>query len=263
MSNKLKIILAIITSILVISGSAIIFNSQRRNSQTQLSKVDSSSSLSSTVSSNSSSKVSSVSVSSNSVESSSSSISIPSSEITKIDIPITSQVVASQTPVAEKPKSIVPVQSTVNPVVVPKVISPTNSCNLPQSPNLVRTDNGCFGVEFLYADSSIFKDSNLSANLNANKLDDNQQNRILLTHIATDYFKANKTKLLSKNYKIAFVDSIKLNNVFRLDVTFEDQEYNLKNKLIGIQPVCVKQYDINTLNNTYKFYQNNLNYPCL
>ena len=238
MSNKLKIILAIITSILVVSGSAIIFNSQRRNSQ--ISKTELSSSSSSTVSSISSS--SSSQVSSVSISSSSSTNSVLSSEITKIDIPITSQVVVSQTPIVEKPKSIVPVQSTVNPVVVPKVIIPTNSCNLPQSPNLVKTDNGCFGVEFLYADSSIFKDSKLSANLNSNKLDENQQNRTLLTHIATDYFKANKTKLLSKNYKIAFIDSIKLNNVFRLDVTFEDQEYNLKNKLIGIQPVCVKQY---------------------
>ena len=248
MSNKLKIILAIITSILVVSGSAIIFNSQRRNSQTPVSKIESSSS-SSIVSSSISSQASSVFIGLSSLS------SVSSSEITKIDIPITSQVVVSQTPVVEKPKSVV-ANSTLVPVI-------KTECNLPQSPNLVRTDNGCFGVEFLYADSSIFKDSKLSANLNANKLDDNQQNRILLTHIATDYFKANKTKLLSKNYKIAFVDSIKLNNVFRLDVTFEDQEYNLKNKLIGIQPVCVKQYDINTLNNTYKFYQNNSNYPCL
>ena len=206
MSNKLKIILAIITSVLIISGSAIIFNSQRRNNSISKTELSSLASSSSTVSSSSSSQVSSVFTS-------------------------------------------IPVIKT--------------ECNLPQSPNLVKTDNGCFGVEFLYADSSIFKDSKLSANLNLNKLDDNQQNRILLTHIATDYFKANKTKLLSKNYKIVFVDSIKLNNTFRLDVTFEDQEYNLKNKLIGIQPACVKQYDINTLNNTYKFYQNNLNYPCL
>ena len=254
MSNKLKIILAIITSILVVSGSAIIFNSQRRNSQTPVSKIESSiSSLTSSIVSSSSSVSSQVS--SVSVSSSSSLVSLPSSQVTKIDIPITSQIVVSQTPVVEKPKPAVPNSASI-PVI-------KTECNLPQSPNLVRTDNGCFGVEFLYADSSIFKDPKLSANLNANKLDDNQQNRILLTHIATDYFKANKTKLLSKNYKIAFVDSIKLNNVFRLDVTFEDQEYNLKNKLIGIQPVCVKQYDINTLNNTYKFYQNNSNYPCL
>ena len=252
MSNKLKIILAIITSILVVSGGAIIFNSQRRNNL--ISKTDlSSSSSSSTVGSSISSQGSSVFVSSNSVESSS--VFVPTSEITKIDIPITSQVAVSQTPIAEKPKSVIS-NSTSIPVI-------KTECNIPESPNLVKTDNGCFGVEFLYADSSILKDSKLSANLNLNKLDDNQQNRMLLTHIATDYFKANKTKLLSKNYKIAFVDSIKLNNVFRLDVTFEDQEYNLKNKLIGIQPVCVKQYDINTLNNTYKFYQNNSNYPCL
>ena len=99
MSNKLKIILAIITSILVVSGSAIIFNSQRRNSQ--ISKTESSSS-SSTVSSNSSSKVSSVSVSSSSLS------SVSSSEITKIDIPITSQIVNSQTPIVEKPKSVAP-----------------------------------------------------------------------------------------------------------------------------------------------------------
>ena len=79
MSNKLKIILAIITSVLIISGSAIIFNSQRRNSQTQIAKIESSSSSSSssTVSSSSSSQVSSVSISSSSVESSS--VSVPSS----------------------------------------------------------------------------------------------------------------------------------------------------------------------------------------
>ena len=108
MSNKLKIILAVITSILVLSGSAIIFNSQRRNSQTPASKIESSSS-SSTVSFSSSSQVSSVSISSSSVESSS--VSVPSSEITKIDIPITSQVAVSQIPIIEKPKSAVIPQS--------------------------------------------------------------------------------------------------------------------------------------------------------
>ena len=100
MSNKLKIVLAIITSILVVSGSAIVFNSQRRNSQTQIPKIESSiSSSSSTVSSNSSSQVSGVSVSSNLLSSS------LASKITKIDIPITSQIVNSQTPIVEKPKS--------------------------------------------------------------------------------------------------------------------------------------------------------------
>ena len=127
MSNKLKIILAIITSVLIISGSAIIFNSQRRNSQTPVSKVDSSSSSSSsTLSSSISSQVSSISISSSSVESS----SVATSEVTKIDIPITSQIANSQTPVAEKPKSAPIPQSqtvtnqTIQPVIqdVPNVI---------------------------------------------------------------------------------------------------------------------------------------------
>ena len=78
MSNKLKIILAIITSILIISGSAIIFNSQRRNSQISKTELSSSSS-SSTVSSSTSSQVSSVVISSSSVESSL--VSLPSSAV--------------------------------------------------------------------------------------------------------------------------------------------------------------------------------------
>ena len=181
MSNKLKIILAIITSILVVSGSAIIFNSQRRNSQTPVSKIESSSS-SSTVSSSSSSQVSSVSVSS-------SSTSFPSSEIIKSENPITSQIVNSnQAPVAEKPKAVVPVQSTVNPVVVPKVITPTNSCNLPQSPNLVRTDNGCFELFFDFSDGSVFKNPSYSETVNSNLLFDNTLNRDILTNIAKDYY---------------------------------------------------------------------------
>ena len=84
MSNKLKIILAIITSILVLSGSAIIFNSQRRNNSISKTELSSSSS-SSTVSSISSSQVSSISISSNSVVLSSVLGSSLSSEVIRIN----------------------------------------------------------------------------------------------------------------------------------------------------------------------------------
>ena len=106
MSNKLKIILAIITSVLIISGSAIIFNSTRRNSQISKTELSSSSSSSSTVSSNSSSQVSSVSISSVSVESSSvsvptsSSISVQASSIKAVQssiLPILSKTVVNDT----------------------------------------------------------------------------------------------------------------------------------------------------------------------
>ena len=113
MSNKLKIILAIITSVLIISSSAIIFNSQRRNNPISKTELSSSSSSSSTVSSSSSSQGSSVSVSSSSVESSLSSISVSSSVVAKIDIPITSQIAVSQTPMVEKPKAVVPQSQTI------------------------------------------------------------------------------------------------------------------------------------------------------
>ena len=107
MSNKLKIILAIIISILVVVSSAIIFNSQRRNNSIPKTELSSLASSSSIVSSSSSSQVSSVSVSSSSVSAPSSS-SVATSEITKIDIPITSQIAVSQIPMVEKPKSVVP-----------------------------------------------------------------------------------------------------------------------------------------------------------
>ena len=147
MSNKLKIILAVITIVLIITGSAIIFNSQRRNSQTPVSKIEPSSSRS-TVSSSSSSQVSSVSISSASVESSSVLGSTPSSEVAKIDIPIASQVINSQTPMVEKPKSVAPVQPIVNPVVVPKVQPPKPICPVKKEGNIeiILTDNGCYGL---------------------------------------------------------------------------------------------------------------------
>ena len=242
MSNKLKIILAIITSVLIISGSAIIFNSQRRNSQTQIAKVDSSiSSL--TVSSNSSSQVSSVSVSSVSVESSSST----SSEIIKIDIPVTSQVAVSQTPVVEKPKSAVPVQPIVNPVVVPKVDTSTKTCNLPQSPNLVRTDNGCFELFFDFSDGSVFKNPSYSEIVNSNLLFDNTLNRGILTNIAKDYYTRISGQIISNNHKLFFTSSKKVNNSFQVSISVSDEDFFKNTNVVRIYSV--------RLDATYNFYK--------
>ena len=217
MSNKLKIILAIITSILVVSGSAIIFNSQRRNSQ--ISKTELSSSSSSTVSSISSS--SSSQVSSVSISSSSSTNSVLSSEITKIDIPITSQVVNSQIPMVEKPKSIVP-----NSISVPVI---KTECNLPQSPNLVKTDNGCFEMSYGIDSSSIFKGSGVGLSqdqqnkINQNLLYKTDSNLQILKLIATDIHNNiyNNPKL-SKKITITFTDSKKTNKGFELSLGVQD-----------------------------------------
>ena len=189
MSNKLKIILAIITSILVVSGSAIIFNSQRRNSQTQPSKVDSSSS-SSTVSSSSSSQGSSVYIS-------------------------------------------IPVIKT--------------ECNLPQSPNLVRTDNGCFELFFDFSDGSIFKNSSYSEIVNSNLLFDNTLNRGILTNIAKDYYTRISGQIISKSHKLFFTSSKKVNNSFQVSISVSDEDFFKNTNVVRIYSV--------RLNATYNFYK--------
>ena len=217
MSNKLKIILAVITSILVLSGSAIIFNSQRRNSQTPASKIESSSS-SSTISSAISSQVSSVSISSSSVESS----SVLSSEVAKIDIPITSQIVNSPTPVVERPKSVVPVQSTVNPIVIPKLNTPTNSCNIQPKDGMqiVYSSNNCFGLIVNERYNRFTAD-----NISLIQLLKNQYQRI-----ATNYF-VNSNLTSGSKISIDLTRYISPNTV-QVDVSTIDLNYNKRTEAL-------------------------------
>ena len=218
MSNKLKIILAVITSILVVSGSAIIFNSQRRNNSVSKTELSSLSSSSSIVSSSISSQVSSVSVSSSSLSSVSSLVSAPSSEITKSENPIISQILVSQTPIVEKPKAVVPVQPIPNPVVVPKVITPTNYCNIQPKDGMqiVYSGNNCFGLyKFVKIQLSGFKGDGFS-----------QQIKDILTPLATDYYSRVKLDLVTKKPIVSYKFLRYISNTqAEITISTYDKEY--------------------------------------
>ena len=124
-------------------------------------------------------------------------------------------------------------------------ISNTTKCNLPYSENLVKTDNGCFEIEYIFADVSIFKNSSLPDEINKNKFFDTYENRNLVKLISTDYYNKIRSKFVSPIHKIATVDSKKLSdNEFSLSLIISDQEYNKKNNLIGYVPVCQYNYNI-------------------
>ena len=132
-------------------------------------------------------------------------------------------------------------------------------CNLPESENLVKTDNGCFEVEHIFADASIFKNPSLSDEINKNKFFDTVENRNLVKLIATNYYNKIRSKFVSPNHKIATIDSKKLsNNEFSLSVIISDQEYNKKNNLIGYVSVCQYNYNIK-LNPKLEFSTNSTN----
>jgi hypothetical protein len=142
--------------------------------------------------------------------------------------------------------------------------SQSSNCNLPESENLVKTDDGCFEVEFVYADVSIFKDS-ITNNQNYNKFYDTSANRDILKSIAKDYFFKIKNKLVNSNHKITFHNSKKNNeNNFSLSTTFNDQDYNKKFNIKGIVPVCSYNYNISTKPTfEFKFESIDSQYPCI
>ena len=221
MSNKLKIILAIITSILVVSGGAIIFNSQRRNNL--ISKTDlSSSSSSSTVGSSISSQGSSVFVSSNSVESSS--VFVPTSEITKIDIPITSQVAVSQTPMVEKPKAVVP-NSSVKNVVVSSAVNTNNHCSAPKT--FVIIDGKC--IEYIL-NVSFYKSLNPQKKYNIPVIDSSKF-QLSMQKMAMDYYSKISSKIVSKNPIIGIYYTFeKDKNGYVVSLNISDIDYFIANK---------------------------------
>ena len=223
MSNKLKIILAIITSILIISGSAIIFNSQRRNSQTSVSKIDSSSS-SSIVSSSSSSQVSSVSAISSSVVSSSSLVSLPSSEVTKIDIPITSQIAVSQTLIVEKPKVVVPNSSAKN-VVVSSAVNISNHCSALKT--FVVINGKC--IEYVL-NASFYKSLSPQKEYNI-PVADSSKFQLVMQKMAMDYYSKISSKIVSKNPVIGIYYTFeKDKNGYVVSLNISDMDYFIANK---------------------------------
>ena len=223
MSNKLKIILAIITSVLIISGSAIIFNSQRRNNSVSKTELSSSSS-SSTVSSSSSSQVSSVSVSSSSVESSSLNSSSLTSEITKIDIPITSQIAVSQTPIVEKPKSVVPVSSVKN-VIVSSAVNTNNNCSALKT--FVVINSKC--IEYVL-NTSFYKSLSPQKEYNIPVIDSSKF-QLSMQKMAMDYYSKISSKIVSKNPVIGIYYTFeKDKNGYVVSLNISDIDYFIANK---------------------------------
>ena len=106
-------------------------------------------------------------------------------------------------------------------------ISNTTKCNLPESENLVKTEDGCFE---LLTYGAIYKNPSFDEKQNANLLFKNDQNLKLVNEITKNYYSKIKDKIISKNNKIAIFGSKKLsNNEFSLALAIIDPEYFIKN----------------------------------
>jgi hypothetical protein len=176
-----------------------------------------------------------------SIATSSSSVYSLISSTSKAALSLSSQ---SQT-VSSSSQAVSKTVEVTKPSEVATVPQPQTQCNQTDSPDLVKTEDGCFSIEYIYADGSIFKNSNLSDDLNKDKFFDTESNRNLVKLVSTDYYKKIKSKFVSPFHKIATIDSKKLsNNEFSLSLIISDQDYNKRNNLIGYVPVCQYNYNI-------------------
>ena len=125
--------------------------------------------------------------------------------------------------------------------ILPNPQSAQNSkCNQPDSPDLVKTEDGCFEIIWSAGDSAIFKSKDYPENVNQNFLYKSDENINILKEISKDYFKKIKLNIISEKKLIWFINSKKNNETkFNIYVGFIDNEYNNQNNLKGI----VSRYD--------------------
>ena len=113
------------------------------------------------------------------------------------------------------------------------VVSNTTKCNLPESENLVKTEDGCFNLFYSYFDSEVFKDNSIPENspFNENKLFNNEYSKNIVNKIAIDFYIKNKSSVKTNNYYIrSGINSKKLNNTFILSMyLFETPDENSNN----------------------------------
>jgi hypothetical protein len=199
MSNKLKLVAIAILIIVIGSGSLSISGVFKPKKDSQLTL-------------NSSSSISSIS---NSV------VSTNSDQVSSKAISSVNQVVSSIQTVQYSSKAVEVVSS--------KIAQPT-ICNLADSPNLVKTNVGCFELIFDIGDSSIFKDPYAPKEVNYNKLYNSTENKNIIKKVATFYYSEVKDKLYSKNPQVWPTNSKKINNnQFEITISSIDKNYNTEN----------------------------------
>jgi hypothetical protein len=113
--------------------------------------------------------------------------------------------------------------------IINSISTQTSNCNLPESENLVKTEDGCF--TFLKSGyNGIFKKSTYPDSTNQNLLYDTESNNILLVDIAKNYFSKIKSNYVSKNKTISTLTLSKSkNNEFTLSIAMIDLDFFKQN----------------------------------
>jgi hypothetical protein len=211
MPNKIKIVIASLLVLVLGLVSFLVIQSNKSRDKDIKTVTQSSISSSSYYSYNQNS--SSQSLSSSLVSSSVVSLTSLSSNTSKT-VSSESQVISS----VQKSSKSVENQSSA-------VISKNENCNLPDSPNLVKTDVGCFELEYSISDGGVFKQYEYPASVE-NNLFDNSYNRSLLKNIARDYYNRINSKIVSKKHRLSFLSSQKISDSkFTLYISIIDIDY--------------------------------------
>ena len=121
---------------------------------------------------------------------------------------------------------------------------------------LVETNNGCFHLTYGINDIYIFKQNNLSNELNYNLLYDNESNRSIVKNIARDYYSRFKSKSVDSKFYVWIIKIEKKSSTnFELEFAFYDQKYKQYNNIIN-SPYsyrCKSTYSIYNQNNEWNF----------
>lgn len=137
---------------------------------------------------------------------------------------------------------VIEVPKTSGVAIIPK---PQTQCNLPESENLVKTEDGCFEIGVgvnTFSDGSDYG--------NQNKLIQNVETSNLLKKIAKEYYLKNLNQIVTKNDPININGSqFVSNNNFKLFLSIGDPDY-LKSKGYNLQS------DRSRFNAIYKIYKN-------
>jgi hypothetical protein len=102
------------------------------------------------------------------------------------------------------------------------------TCNLPESDNLVKTEDGCFEIAYWLDGGGLFKGDcvgKCSDETLKNQLFKSQDNIKILNKIAENYYKLIKNEIVTKNPVVIIPSSKKIDDGFELNVVTRDFEY--------------------------------------
>lgn len=167
------------------------------------------------------------------ISSSSSSVStIKSQEVSSLR---SSQIVSTSSSVSATVNSITLQISSSVKAESQVVVSKTTKCNLLESENLVKTDQGCFELIFSIADSEIFKSKEYPENVNSNLLFKNETNVNFIKEAAKDYYKRVSSKFISKKHSIFVSNTKKMaEHNFSISFSMVDEDYIKINPKVNV-----------------------------